>query len=236
MDNLRDVRGLRTDDGRIVRRAVLYRGETPRTPHAGRADVAVWPPAVVVDLRTPEETRLPGPGARHALDLPGTAVHSVPMGASLAPALAAEQTSDLDLTEAYRHLARDAAGAIARIVAIVAGATGPTLVHCTAGKDRTGVVVAVLLRAAGVCRADVVADYLRTEPNLPGLWASLRTAGVREPRNRALLGVQRAALESVLDEVESAPGGARGWLETHGVDPADLDRLAARLVGPAAAA
>jgi protein-tyrosine phosphatase len=231
VDNLRDVRGLRTDDGRIVRRGVLYRGEAPRSPDAGRSEVAVWPPAVVVDLRTPAEH-----GDRHALDRPGTVVHSVPMGESLAPALAGRQTTDHDLTGAYRHLARDAAGAIAEIVGLVAASPGPALVHCTAGKDRTGIVVAVLLRAAGVRRADVVADYLRTEANLPRLWAGLRAAGVREPRNRALLGVQRAALESVLDEVEAAPGGARGWLEAHGVDPAELDRLVARLVEPAAAA
>jgi protein-tyrosine phosphatase len=234
VENLRDVRGLRTDDGRIVRRAVLYRGETPRTPHAGRTGVAVWPPAVVVDLRTIAEAHLHG-GGRHALDRPGTAVYSVPMGASLAPALSGAQTTDGDLTAAYRHLVRDAADAIAAIVGIVARAPGPALVHCTAGKDRTGIVVAVLLRAAGVRRDDVVADYLRTEENLPRLWAALRAAGVREPRNRALLGVQGPALEAVLDEVEAHPGGAAGWLATHGVDPADLDRFVARLVGPAAA-
>lgn len=222
--NLRDVRGLRTDDGRIVRRGVLYRSEMPLS---GRADVAVWPPADVIDLRTPDER--PGP---HALDAPGTTVHAMPMGASLAPALRAAQTSETDLSDAYRLLARDAAGAIAEIAGIVAHSPGPVLVHCTAGKDRTGIVVAVLLRAVGVRRADVVADYLATEANLPRLWTRLRAAGIPEPRNRALLGVQAAALEAVLDDVEHTEGGAAGWLAAHGVDGPTLDRLAQRLLGP----
>ncbi len=219
--NLRDVRGLRTEDGRIVRRGVLYRSEVP---HSTRTDLAVWPPATVIDLRSPREYTGPHPLADVAT------IHSVPLGASLAPALAAEQTADPDLTWAYRHLTRDAAGEIARITALVASAPGPVLVHCTAGKDRTGIVVAVLLRAVGVRRADVVTDYLRTEANLPLLWAALHAAGVSPPRNRALLGVQAGALEAVLDEVEGAPGGVAGWLAAHGVSRVDLQRLSDRLL------
>lgn len=222
--NLRDVRGLRTDDGRIVRRGVLYRSEMPHSSRDAGTDVAIWPPATVVDLRSPLEHSEPHPLAEVA------AVHSIPLGASLAPALAAEQTVDPDLRWAYHHLMRDAAGEIARIVALVASAPAPVLVHCAAGKDRTGIVVAVLLRAVGVQRAEVVADYLRTEPNLPRLWAGLRRAGVPSPRNRALLGVQGDAIEAVLDEVEGAPGGVAGWLGAHGAGSDDVRLLAERLL------
>jgi rhodanese-related sulfurtransferase len=225
--NLRDVRGLRTDDGRIVRRGVLYRSEVPHSATAGGAEVAIWPPATVIDLRSAPEYDGAHPLAEVA------AVHAVPLGASLAPALAAEQTHEYDLTWSYRHLVREAAAEIARIVELVAAGPGPVLVHCTAGKDRTGIVVAVLLRAVGVHRADIVADYLQTEANLPRLWAALHRAGVAAPRNRALLGVQREALEVVLDEVEDAPGGAAGWLVTQGVATADIERLADRLLSTA---
>jgi protein-tyrosine phosphatase len=240
--NLRDVRGLRTDDGRIVRRAVLYRSEVPLAgpaPSAGHVpgqvpgqitDVAVWPPATVIDLRSRAELLGPHPLAGVA------AVHLIPLGATLAPALAAAQTSDPDLTFAYQHLVRDAAAQIAGIVGLVATGPGPVLVHCTAGKDRTGIVIAVLLRAIGVRRADILTDYLRTEANLPRLWTALRVAGVPEPHNRALLGVQATALEAVLDDVESAPGGAAGWLLTHGVDPDELALLGHRLLSPVAVA
>jgi protein-tyrosine phosphatase len=223
--NLRDVRGLRTDDGRIVRRGVLYRSEAPRSADASGTDVAVWPPACVIDLRVPDEYF----GA-HPLDVDGTTVHPVPLGRDLAPALA---HSDHDLAFAYRHLVRDAAGEIARIVGLVAAAQGPVLVHCTAGKDRTGIVVAVLLRAAGVRRADILADYLRTGDDLPRLWAALNAAGVPSPRHRMLLGVQADALDAVLDEIDAAEGGAAGWLVARGADPADVDRIASRLVSAA---
>ncbi len=226
--NLRDVRGLRTGDGRIVRRGALYRSEALRSGSAGRTDVAPWPPAVVIDLRAREEHFAP-----HPLDVDGTAVHAIPLGTSLAPALAASGHDQPGLSVAYRHLAKDAADEIAMIVAIVARADGPVLVHCTAGKDRTGIVIAVLLRAVGVRRADVLADYLRTEANLPRLWAALTAAGVRAPRNAALLGVDAEALEGVLDEIEDTEGGTAGWLVEHGADPADIARLATRLLSDA---
>jgi protein-tyrosine phosphatase len=224
--NLRDVRGLRTDDGRIVRRAVLYRSEVPLGGPVRCGDVPVWPPATVIDLRSRAEL-----SGRHPLADVADVRH-VPLGTSLAPALAAAQTHDLDLAAAYRHLIREAAGQLAGIVDPVATGPGPVLVHCTAGKDRTGIVVAVLLRGVGVRRADVLADYLLTEPNLPRLWATLRAAGVPEPRNRALLGVQGPALDAVLDELDGAAGGAAGWLAAHGVPARLLRRLEQRLLGP----
>lgn len=223
--NLRDLRGLRTDDGRIVRRGALYRSEALRSRGVEGTDVAVWPPTTVIDLRAPEEHL-----TAHPLDVDGTVVHSIPLGTSLAPALAAAGPDRPGLAVAYRHLAKDAADQIARIVGIVAAADGPVLVHCTAGKDRTGIVVAVLLRAVGVRREDVMADYLRTGANLPRLWAALTAAGVRTPRNAALLGVQAEALEGVLDEIDGTGGGAAGWLVEHGVDSADIERLASRLL------
>ena len=51
------------------------------------------------------------------------------------------------------------AGDIARIFAIIAAAPGGVLYHCTAGKDRTGILSALLLELAGVARADIVANY-----------------------------------------------------------------------------
>ena len=73
---------------------------------------------------------------------------------------------DVPLTEMYRRLVEDSA---ARVVEVVRGvlADQPVLVHCTVGKDRTGVTVAITLAAAGVDRDAVVADCARTEALLP---------------------------------------------------------------------
>jgi protein-tyrosine phosphatase len=221
--NLRDVRGLRTDDGRIVRRGALYRSEAPRSTSG--PDVPVWPPALVIDLRAAEERTWAHPLAGLAT------VHHVPLGRTLAPALA-EQTDEPDLGWAYRLLAKEAATEIAGIIGLVAQSPGPVLVHCTAGKDRTGIVVAVLLRAVGVTRADVLADYLRTEDVLPQLWAALQSAGVPHPRNPALIGVQADAIEAVLDELDGHPDGVPGWLAANGVPAAQLTLLRDRLLAP----
>ncbi|MHA6795022.1 tyrosine-protein phosphatase [Pseudonocardia bannensis] len=233
--NLRDVRGLRTDDGRIVRRGVLYRSDAPQPHDAVPADVPVWPPATVIDLRSALEIG----GAVHPLDADGTAVHHIGLGAGLVPeVVAAVPREQRDLTWAYRQLMGDATAEIAGIVRLIATAPGPALVHCAAGKDRTGLVIAVLLRTVGVRRAEVRADYLRTNDNLDRLWARLEAAGAPMPADEdALLGVEAAALDSVLDDLEGHPGGLTGWLVRHGTDPDDLRRLGERLIsGPAATA
>lgn len=224
--NLRDVHGLRTADGRAVRAGVLYRSEMPRPTAAAPAEVPQWPPTTVIDLRLPfERTR------RHPLDVPGTVVHTAVIGIpAVTPGMS--QPTDPDLTWVYRHLLPSVGDEIARIVRIVADAPGPTLVHCTVGKDRTGIVVSLLLRAVGVQREEVLADYLRTGDDLDRLWAALNAAGVGSPLNPAMAGVDREALAVVLDEVEAGSGGTAGWLSAHGVTEADLSRLADRLLEP----
>lgn len=225
--NLRDVHGLRTTDGRTVRTGVLYRSEMPRPAAARPTEVPHWPPTTVIDLRLPPERR-----TRHPLDGPGTVVHTAMIGI---PAVAPDtsEPTDPDLTWIYQHLLPSVGDEIARIVRIVANAPGPVLVHCTVGKDRTGLVVSLLLRAVGVRREDVLADYLRTGDDLPRLWTALNAAGVGTPHNPAMAGVDRAALVAVLDEVEAAPGGIVGWLNARDVTEGDLQRLADRLLDPA---
>ncbi|WP_433502177.1 tyrosine-protein phosphatase [Pseudonocardia halophobica] len=221
--NLRDVGGLPTADGRHVRAGEYLRSDAPQP-----GDLTTVVPGTVVDLRSTAETR----GLAHPLT--GVAdVHAVPLGAALAPdVVAATPADERDLAWVYRLLVTEASAELARIVRIVARSRGPVLVHCAAGKDRTGIVTAVVLGVVGVSREHVVADYLRTNENLDRLWARLEAAGAPLPADvRGLLGVDRAALEAVLDEMEAHPSGLRGHLLAHGTDPDDLDLLTRRLVG-----
>lgn len=229
--NLRDVGGLSTVEGLRVRPGLLYRGDAPqpgdpRTAGAVGLDAGLtWPPATVIDLRSALEA-----GPVHPLaDV--AQVHHLPLGASLAPdEVAATPAPERDITWAYRLLVEEAGPLLARIVGLVARAPGPVLVHCAAGKDRTGIVVGTVLSVLGVPREQIVADYLRTNDNLDALWARLRAAGTPEPHHDSLLGVEAAALEVALDELADRPGGVHGRLLDAGTDPADLRLLTERLL------
>lgn len=223
LTNLRDVGGLRTGDGRTVRPGVLLRSDAPRP---GDRPLPHPRPTTVIDLRSAAEIQ----GARHPLD--GAAqVHHVGLGESLNPERIAAPEISHDLAWAYRLIVRETTAELARIVRIVGSSTGPVLVHCAAGKDRTGIVVGVLLRAVGVRREEVVADYLRTNDNLDRIWARLIASGAHLPANNdGLVGVDAAVLGSALEEFEEHEGGIRGHLLAHGTTDADLAALDARLL------
>ncbi|MDV7352738.1 tyrosine-protein phosphatase [Rhodococcus oxybenzonivorans] len=222
--NLRDVGGLPMDDGGVTRAGVLYRSDAPRTGDTAPRHVPAWPPRVVVDLRSQREVK------RSSCEWPGaTTAHHHPLHDDAAPGV----TPPADLPALYELILNSGAERIASLVPLVTRADGPVLVHCAAGKDRTGVVVAALLLAAGVKSAAVVADYLATAPNMAALqerWASAPTAD----RGRPPLGEQwfrtpEPAIVAVVERITAARGGAAGWLCDHGADRDDLLRWRGRL-------
>jgi protein-tyrosine phosphatase len=108
----------------------------------------------------------------------------------------------------------------------IAAGPGPVLVHCAAGKDRTGVVVAMALAAAGVSRDAIVADYVATGERIVEIMSRLRAsstyaadlAGVTDESRKP----RAEFLERVLEVLDERDGGPEGWLRGHGFDPASL--------------
>jgi len=234
--NLRDLGGLATADGRRTRSGVLYRGDVPLPGDVAPAHVAPWPPRVVVDLRS----RFEAEGRTHPLAGPDTVVHHVPLLDQPAQPQP-EQPAPPSLRDLYLGLLErsgtDLARAFRLVVAGVAdGAPGPVLVHCAAGKDRTGVVVALLLYAAGVRRDAIVADYVRTDRNMPLVLRRLSgepatlPPGVDEDAVRQLVSAPAEAIEVVLTRLDEHPGGVHGWLCEHGVTRAELTAWATRFL------
>lgn len=227
MVNFRDLGGLAAGGGARTGHGVLYRGDAPRhedTPPPGLAD---WPPVLVIDLREADE-----PGGGHPLAGPGTDVVQVPL-------LASQHIGDWralsSLDELYLGSLSRASERIGEVLDLVTGAAGPTLVHCAAGKDRTGVLVAVLLRAAGVSRDAVLEDYLRTEQNVPALleqlaWDLPLLDEDERLRAQRIAGTSASALRAVLDELDAAPGGVPGWLRARGVSATAIQAWRRRLV------
>ncbi|MCI2238224.1 tyrosine-protein phosphatase [Paenibacillus sp. TRM 82003] len=223
--NLRDVAHC---DPRLEP-GVLWRSAQPLAGDGAPAQVTSWPPATVVDLRSAAEL----PAGDHPLLGEGTRVHPVELldGAG-DPAAAAGDPPPL--REVYLGMLEPGTGLL-RAVELVAAGPAPVLVHCAAGKDRTGVVVALALRLVDVPRTAVLADFALTTGHLPEVLRRLVAASPL-PTGVDLATLPQeyftaptAALDAVLDVWDAHEGGAAGWARAHGAS-ADLpERLSALL-------
>ena len=149
--NTRDLGGYPTIDGRATRYKAFYRSDVILSPTV--RDLALLRAANitdVIDLRSNRET-VERPAALS--DVPGIHYHPIAMpGGGRLP------VDDADVVASYMEMIGDP-DALLAISEILAGAEGAVLYHCTAGKDRTGVLSALLLTLAGVALPDILADY-----------------------------------------------------------------------------
>jgi protein-tyrosine phosphatase len=231
--NLRDLAGLRLTGGGAVPPGLLYRSDAPYPGDAAPETVPVWPPGTVIDLRSPGEAE---PEASYQWP-DGVTVHQAPMFPEAAVVRATQEAAAAplprSLEEIYRRLVDSVPDRLAALLAIVAGATAPVLVHCTAGKDRTGIAVAVLLLAGGAEPDDVIADYIVTGPNMPALIERQLALGPPLPREinpaSELLAAPATAITVVTEHLTGWPGGPQAWALAHGASAADLRRWRERL-------
>jgi len=136
-----------------------------------------------------------------------------------------------------RSLDQGAPGLLLALQVLAVALTQPVVVHCAAGKDRTGLVAALTLGVAGVSEEAIVADYMATGENMARINERFRTW----PRYRdhmtvagpGLYRVDEAVIRVFLRELHRRYGGARAWAQQHGVPEPLLDMLAARLTEPA---
>lgn len=223
--NLRDLGGLTTSDGRRVRPGRVLRSAVPFLDDRPAAPID-WPPAEIIDLRSTGELQ-----SGHPLAEAGPLIHHVPLLAALSP----EAWGVATLRELYLFVLRDVPDRLAQIVDLVAAADGPLLIHCAAGKDRTGVSVALLLQLLGVDRETVTADYLATrehEPEIRRRLEIVRSGPSMVPD--AFLQTPVEAISAVLDTWESHPYGVEGWARDAGVSSSTIDGLRERLIAPTA--
>jgi len=219
--NLRDLGGIPVEGGAIAPGRLL-RSALPLGDDLAPPDV-VWPPSVVIDLRSLAETETEHPLAGH-----GVTVHNFPLLSALRPGVAPPES----LAELYQLMLRTTSEHLVDVVDTVATSSGPTLVHCAAGKDRTGVSIAMVLALLGAKREDIVDDYLVTAQH----------EGAIEARFRRVFGPRRAelptayfatpveAITAVLDTWDEHPGGAFGWFQQTGGTVETVDRLRSTLV------
>ncbi len=138
------------------------------------------------------------------------------------------------LGEVYRRVLDRHADRVAEAVALIARSATPVLVHCTAGKDRTGLVIALALTGAGVPDEDIVRDYTLSEldvrPARSGLdAAALDALDLSDEESRAALDLHlaspAAAMSDALAHVRAEHGGAVAYLRRHGLTDDDIAGL-----------
>lgn len=257
--NFRDVGGMPLTTGGATAPDVLYRSDALSALTAdGLEQLAGSDIEVIVDFRTQFEqqmapNRLPASRSFHTVQLPllegaitGLAQQAMQMGRQSGdPGAAASAITDAleqlpTLEEMYVGMLEHGATAFAEAARAVAAPTDRAqgvLIHCTAGKDRTGVAVALILDAVGVQRDAIVADYALSERNLAGEWAERMFATVTSmgvpltPALRALIaGSPASAIEGALAWID-ARGGAAEYLRSGGLGDDELAGLTARLRG-----
>jgi protein tyrosine/serine phosphatase len=220
--NLRDVGGMSTADGRRVREGLLLRSALPAADDLVPEDFA-WPPTLVIDLRSPLEL-----AEGHPLDGLGSRVVNLPLLDALEPG--ERHRHDGTLAGLYRQVNDFAAHLLVELVSEIASADGPVLVHCAAGKDRTGIGVALVLRLLGVGRDEVIADYLLTDQARDAIDRRLNRRYDDSVVPAAFYLVVPEALAEVMDMWDAHPGGVEGWFLASGGDPEVIERLRARFL------
>jgi protein tyrosine/serine phosphatase len=250
--NVRDVGGLPTVNGAVTAPGRLLRADNLQD--LSDADIArlvrEFGLTRVVDLRTTAERVAEGPSPLAALgsvehvhhsmilqdhDRPGDDDEQVVSEVLLArqERFAGAEPDDV-VSGVYHGYLEDRPDSVVGALRAIADSPGAAIVHCAAGKDRTGVVVALALLAVGVRRDAVIADYVATADRIDAILARLGASPTYADSIARITPAEHtpraAAMERFLSRVEAEPGGVLGWLAGAGFGPDDVTRLRAKLL------
>jgi protein-tyrosine phosphatase len=204
--NLRDLGGIRIAGGVLCSGLAIRADDLSTIPEQTARDLVEGGLVSVIDLRSSSEVELTGRGqlAGHPV-----AYHHLPLMADIgqgmsrfskaadSPKATGHPTLSFDHVEfgqMYVNMVESAAPQLASALTIISLAPGATAFHCTAGRDRTGVLAALLLLALGASDDDVVADYGLTDTNMAGVHS----------RTHSVMSVLMASLGFDLDDISKA--------------------------------
>ena len=253
--NFRDFGGYATRSGAVVRTGVLDRsGHLAEVGGEDMAQLHALNITHVADLRRPEEReKLPTPGPLAARWR--TLTHNHPTDTKEPPHLAVLLSPDVSeaaisrrMHVGYRNYPFDPG--LSEVYRAYFEALAEqdedqaVLVHCHAGKDRTGFLIALTHHLLGVSPEAVMADYLRTneenrlEARMPDVLINFRKDHGVEPPEAALrkvMGVEADYLHSAMTSIADHAGSVEAYLDSHlGVGPARIAQIRQRLLRPSA--
>jgi protein-tyrosine phosphatase len=231
--NFRDIGGYRAGPGRTVAwRRVFRSGELHRMTAEDlaklREEIGL---ASVIDLRSDLEIKRHGVGLLSGSGIKYYNISFIPDGGDAG--VDAKKFNEFpDMGEFYVHLIRQE-GFGQRVVAaleVIAGSDNqPVVFHCTAGKDRTGILTAVLLSVLGVTDKDIEADYCLTGPYIEALFERLKSELKKEKDSPPLPDffwrTEPASMALLLSTFRSEYGSVEGYLKGHGAAASLIKRL-----------
>lgn len=226
--NFRDLGGYQTLDGRTTRWGRLFRSDALHD--LTEDDLVVFRGlgiSSVVDLRSTGEVERTGRGL-----LEGESIRFVNSPVLSSYEANREESAFDESYLARRYLQYLEIGAPAFVAAfeeMTVPEHYPLVFNCFLGKDRTGVLAALVLSCLGVERQSIVEDYAITDERVRFITGKLR----QDPAHRdaidqtdpVLLAAKEATMSSFLVEVDERFGGARAWVEAAGLAPGRLDQL-----------
>jgi protein-tyrosine phosphatase len=239
--NFRDIGGIDLADGYVMKKGHVFRSANPDRIHP--ADAGILESLgikTIIDLRSPAEA------GEKRIKINGTERINLPLDFQLKtrellkpvirdknakPAIAEISNQlYLEILDAAVPLFREMMEQLAD-----PGRT-PVLIHCQAGKDRTGIFSALILKALGAANDDIVKDFMRSNPELRAsfkrhfLFRAILTFGFY-PYDNLLFAVtvKQRNIESVLGRVDKHYGGITGYLAAGGADPSLLSRVREQL-------
>lgn len=279
--NMRDLAGLRTDDGDVVAPRRLLRSDNLQDLPADsvRTLVDTYDLTDVVDLRTDGEVAREGDGPLRAvrqvhhhhftLYREDSSESGIPLAERALPwelderdrqrraerAAASDRSTVTDTssgvpdTDGTRSPGHDAfwtghylsyleqrPDSVLAALRTIADSTGAAVVHCAAGKDRTGTVVGLALKAVGVIDDEIIADFAASAERVPRILERLRTRPAYAANLRDKTVAQQSptsdTMRLLLAALEEQYGGAHGWLAAQDWTLHDTDRLRRKLLAP----
>ncbi|WP_330254575.1 tyrosine-protein phosphatase [Nocardia sp. NBC_00565] len=238
IDNVRDLGGLPVLGGGTTRFGIAYRSSTPQHLTEDDLGILIGPVGLrtLIDLRNPDEVvregcgRLTGSPAVRMVNLPVRKA----TGVAATPAELVPDGRHYDLVGLYRDLLSGSGESIVAAARLIADAERHSVVfHCAAGKDRTGIVAAMVLDAVGVPAEAIAADYALTGERLERIRARLDALPSYHglpPVRTGILAVDPDVIIGFLDELHRTHDGAAGWLLDNGLTDAELALLRTTLV------
>lgn len=225
--NVRDAGGWPAADGQTMKTGVLYRSDDPiRITGAGRATIEALELAGVIDLRQAHQVE------RSAPFIDEFRTHHIPL---VDQVINTDSPPPLDTPEDLGALYLDMydrgkGQMVASIELIAATPESPWLIHCAAGKDRTGILVAALKVAVGVSADDIVAEYALSDGPVIGRRESMIANPLPDDPDlskspKFLWTAPPGAMAAFLDLIAERYGSLQAWPKGLGISADGVERL-----------